>query len=151
MKFLRHLKILELVEKYVIETQEELSDKLRENGFDVTQATVSRDIKELRLVKILTQDGRYRYAASAKEADTNLSAKFRVIFKESVQSVDYANNIMCIRTLPGMGAAAASGIDAMQWSDFVGSIAGDDTVFVLLKSEEAAIRLTAEFNKMLKQ
>lgn len=150
MKFLRHLKILELVEKNIIETQEELSDRLRANGFEVTQATVSRDIKELRLVKILTQDGHYRYAASTKEADSNLSSKFRIIFKESVTSVDYANNIVCIKTLPGMGQAAASGVDSMSPSECVGCIAGDDTIFVLMKSQEAAIELTEEFNKMMK-
>jgi transcriptional regulator of arginine metabolism len=150
LKFLRHLKIMELVDKNVIETQEDLSDLLRENGFDVTQATVSRDIKELRLVKILTQDGKYRYASSAKETDNNLSSKFRIIFKESVTAVDYAKNMVCVKTLPGMGQAAASGIDSMHLEEFVGSIAGDDTIFVMMKTDEAAVNLTEELNKMLK-
>lgn len=150
MKFQRQLKVLELIEQNEIETQEELSERLREKGFDVTQATVSRDIKELRLIKILTDEGRYKYASGARESSGNVSSKFRIIFRESVLSVDWANNIVSVKTLPGMAHAAAMAIDAMSWSDFVGSLAGDDTIFVLMRSEQAAVNLSQELNKMLK-
>ncbi len=150
MKFQRQLKILELIEKFSMETQEELSDKLRENGFAVTQATVSRDIKELRLIKVLTEEGRYRYAVSSKGSAASVSSKFRIIFKESVVSVDCAGNIVCVRTLAGMAHAAASAVDAMSLTDFVGCLAGDDTIFILLRSESSAVVIAQELNKMLK-
>jgi transcriptional regulator of arginine metabolism len=150
MKFQRQLKILELIEKNPIETQDELSERLKSSGFDVTQATVSRDIKELRLVKILTESGRYRYAASTKETLSNISSKFRIIFKESVISVVCANNIVVIKTLAGMAHAAASAVDTMSWSDVIGSLAGDDTIFIIVRDEEGAVNLTEELNKMLR-
>lgn len=150
MKFQRQLKILEIIEQYSVETQEELSEKLREKGFDVTQATVSRDIKELRLVKILSDNGVYKYAPSSHETLPNISTKFRIIFKESVVSVDCANNIVSVKTLPGMAHAAAMAIDALSWQDFVGSLAGDDTIFVLMRNEKAALDLHGELRKMLR-
>lgn len=150
MKFQRQLKILELIEQYPIETQEELSDKLKESGFDVTQATVSRDVKELRLIKTLTENGTYRYASSTKEATASISSKFRVIFKESVVSVDCANNMIVVKTLAGMAQAAAASVDAMNWSEVVGTLAGDDTIFIVLRSADSAGTLTEQLNKMLK-
>ena len=150
MKFQRQFKILELIEKNEIETQEDLLGKLRENGYDVTQATVSRDIKELRLVKILTEAGTYKYASSTKETVADSSSKFRIIFKESVVKVDCAGYIAVVKTLSGMAQAAAASIDAMSWSEVVGTLAGDDTIFVLLRNSDAAINFTSELNKMLK-
>ncbi len=151
MKFQRQLKILELIEKECIETQEELSERLKQTiGVDVTQATVSRDIKELRLVKVLNEDGTYHYTSSAKEGSANISSKFRIIFKESVIGVQYANNIIVVKTLAGMAQAAAAAIDGMNWPEIVGSLAGDDTIFLVLMNEATAASLTEELSKMLK-
>ncbi len=151
MKFQRQLKILELIEKECIETQEELSERLKQTiGVDVTQATVSRDIKELRLVKVLNEDGTYHYTSSAKEGSANISSKFRIIFKESVIGVQYANNIIVDKTLAGMAQAAAAAIDGMNWPEIVGSLAGDDTIFLVLMNEATAASLTEELSKMLK-
>ena len=147
MKYLRQAKLLELIAKQRIETQEELTDELGKAGFRVTQATVSRDIKELRLVKIQGADGVSRYAESAQESDT--SPKYRNILKEAVLSVDFAGNIAVVKCFSGMGMAAATAIDAMEGSDVVGSIAGDDTILVVMRSEELAGKFTRELSKML--
>jgi len=150
MKFQRQLKILELIEKSPIETQEELSEKLKNLGFDVTQATVSRDIKELRLVKTLSSDGKYRYTSANKETAADVLTKFRIIFKESVLKVDYASNIVVIKTMSGMAHAAAEAVDNMTALEIVGSLAGDNTIFIVARSDEGALRLAEEFNRMLK-
>ncbi len=149
MKNERHSKILEVIEKNVIETQEELAEKLKENGFDVTQATVSRDIKELRLTKVLDYTGKYKYAA-INATDSNVSAKLRMIFAESVINIDVAVNIIVVKTLSGMAQAAASTIDAMSLKEVVGCIAGDDTIMVIARSENDAKEMTVKFRKMLK-
>ena len=150
MKFQRQLKILELIESQEIETQDDLSEKLREIGFQVTQATVSRDIKELRLTKSLAASGKYRYASAIKEAASEVLSKYRIIFKESVIKVDYAMNIVVIKTMSGMAHAAAEAVDNMATLDIVGSIAGDNTIFAVTRSEESALKLAEELNKMLK-
>ena len=147
MKYLRQAKILELVARQQIETQEELSEHLKLAGFQVTQATVSRDIKELRLVKIQGADGRSRYSESAQEGD--VAPKYRNILREAVLSVDFAGNIVVVKCFSGMGMAAATAIDAMEGSDVVGSIAGDDTILVVMRSEEKAGQFTTELKKML--
>lgn len=147
MKYLRQAKILELVARQQIETQEELSEQLKRAGFQVTQATVSRDIKELRLVKIQGADGRSRYSESAQEGD--VAPKYRNILREAVLSVDFAGNIAVVKCFSGMGMAAATAIDAMEGSDVVGSIAGDDTILVVMRSEEKAGQFTTELKKML--
>ncbi|MDK2798689.1 MAG: transcriptional regulator of arginine metabolism [Clostridiales bacterium] len=149
MKYDRHSKILEIIETNIIETQEELAEKLKENGIDVTQATVSRDIKELRLIKVLAENGKYKYAA-INTPDANISGKLRTIFAESVINIDYALNIIVIKTLSGMAQAAAAAIDAMNWSEIVGSIAGDDTIMVVTRSEKNAYVLAEKFKKMIK-
>ncbi len=137
MKYNRHAKILDIIENNVIETQDDLADKLRELGMDVTQATISRDIKELRLIKVLTPDGKYRY--SAMNSDTgNMNDRLLIIIKEAYVSCDYANNILVIKTLPGMAQAVAATLDALGWSDIVGTIAGDDTVMVVCRAEKIA-------------
>ncbi|HOQ07510.1 MAG TPA: arginine repressor [Clostridiales bacterium] len=148
MKYSRHAKILELIEKYPIETQEELAEKLREHGMDVTQATVSRDIKELRLIKVMSDDGTYRYA-SITRSENNISNKLLTVFTESFVSCDYANNIVVVKTLPGMAQAAASAVDALKWPEIVGTIAGDDTIMIVCRAEKIAEELVSKFNRMI--
>jgi len=147
MKYNRHSKILELIEKYDIETQDELVEKLKEEGMDVTQATISRDIKELRLVKVATGDGRSKYA-SITQSDSDISSKLMRVFAEAFISADYANNIVVVKTLPGMAQAAASTIDSLKWPEIVGTIGGDDTVMIICRAEMIAEKLVERFNKM---
>lgn len=149
MKYNRHAKILELIEKYEIETQEELAEKLKETGMDVTQATVSRDIKELRLVKIMTQDERYRYAPIS-QSDGVITNRLLTIFTESFMSCDYANNIVVVKTLPGMAQASASAVDSLKWPDIIGTIAGDDTIMIVCRAEKIAEELVNKFSRMIK-
>ena len=134
MKFQRHSAIIRLIENESIETQKELSDRLMRAGFDVTQATISRDIKDLRLVKVLDGEGRYRYAVASGDGRDDYSVRFRNIFRESVVHVDYAGNIVVIKTPPGVAMAAAAAIDAMHIGNMVGSIAGDDTIFLVMRT-----------------
>ena len=138
MKFQRQTKILELIEKEPLETQEELSARLREAGFDTTQATVSRDIKELRLIKVMTADGSYRYATAASEQEGGMQTRVRRIFRESVTGVAVAQNMVVIKTLPGLANAAGYAIDAMRDPTVIGTLAGDDTVFCVMRDNEAA-------------
>jgi transcriptional regulator of arginine metabolism len=147
MKYSRHAKILELIEKYQIETQEELAEKLREHGMDVTQATVSRDIKELRLIKVMTDNERYRYAPIS-QSEGSISNKLLTVFTESFVSCDYANNIVVIKTLPGMAQASASALDNLKWPEIVGTIAGDDTIMVVCRAELIAEELVNRLSKM---
>lgn len=149
MKYSRHAKILEIIEKSFIETQEEIAEKLKELGFEVTQATVSRDIKELRLIKVMTEDGRYKYAPFTQSENT-ISNKLLNIFSESFVSSDYANNIVILKTLPGMAQACASAIDSLKWPEIVGTIAGDDTIMIICRAEKIAEDLVNRFNKMAK-
>ena len=145
MKSKRHNKIIEIITRYDIDTQDELIAKLRESGFDVTQATVSRDIRDLKLVKISTKDHRYKYALSPHD-DIHISVKYRNIMRETIINVDYANNFVVLHTYSGMAQAAAAAVDGMGWSEIVGTIAGDDTIFVLMRDNAAAI----EFSERLK-
>lgn len=149
MKYNRHAKILELIDKFNIETQEELAEKLKEQGVDVTQATVSRDIKELRLIKVMSEDGNYKYSSIA-QTESSINNKLLTIFTESFASCDYANNIVIVKTLPGMAQACASAIDSMKWSEIVGTIAGDDTIMIVCRAERIAEELVDKFNKMKK-
>ncbi len=148
MKRKRHALILELIQQYEITTQDELLAKLRENGFEVTQATVSRDIKELRLVKAMSPGGQYRYMASAAQGDEYL-AKFYTIFSGSVISVDYAGNTCVLKCYSGMAQAACAAIDAMHFDGIVGTLAGDDTIFVLCRTPELTQQLKGSLDKML--
>ncbi len=148
MKRKRHALILELIQQYEITTQDELLAKLRENGFEVTQATVSRDIKELRLVKAMSPSGQYRYMASAAQGDEYL-AKFYTIFSGSVISVDYAGNTCVLKCYAGMAQAACAAIDAMHFEGIVGTLAGDDTIFVLCRTSELTQQLKRSLDKML--
>lgn len=149
MKYNRQAKILELIDKNVVETQEELAEKLKEQGMDVTQATVSRDIKELRLIKVMSEDGRYKYA-SISQSDASISNKLLTIFTESYVSSDFGNNIVVVKTLPGMAQASASAIDSLRLSDIVGTIAGDDTIMIVCRAEKTAEELVNKFNRMAK-
>lgn len=146
MKYRRHNKIIEIITEHDIDTQDELISRLSEAGFDVTQATVSRDIRDLKLVKISTPDHRYKYALSPRD-DIHISAKYRNIIRETIIKVDFTNNFVVLRTYSGMAQAAAAAIDGMGWSEIVGTIAGDDTIFVLMRDNTAAI----EFSEKLKQ
>jgi len=144
----RHDAILALINESSIETQQELTVALASVGFEVTQATVSRDIKELRLIKKLNAEGRYVYAPNTSEQSDVVSDKMTLILKESIVSVDYALNTIVIKTLVGMAQGAASVLDAMQFSECLGTIAGDDTIFVTARSEEAAQKLTKKLKNM---
>ncbi len=132
MKGSRHKKIVELVESTDIETQEELADRLRGAGFQVTQATVSRDIKELKLFKVPTRDGRQKYTVLK---DDQLGAKYTRVLKDGFISMDQAQNILVIKTVSGMAMAVAAAIDAMRMDEIVGSIAGDDTIMAAVRTE----------------
>ena len=135
MKKSRHQKIKELVEEYEIETQEELADKLREAGYTVTQATVSRDIRELKLSKISTGDGKQKYTILLHN-DHYLSDKYIRVLKDGFVSMDMAQNILVVKTVSGMAMAGAAAIDAMKMKEIVGSIAGDDTIMMAIRSIE---------------
>ena len=133
MKLERHSKIVELIGKYEIETQEELADRLKKAGFRVTQATVSRDIRELGLYKVVGREGRQKYAA-LKEKKLNLEEKYIRVFKEGCLSMDMAQNILVIKTVSGMAMAVAASLDAIGYSEIVGTIAGDDTIMCAVRS-----------------
>lgn len=142
--------ILEIIEKYDLSTQDELLQKLRENGFDATQATVSRDIKELRLVKTMSAGGQYKYAVTKTESDELLS-KFRSIFSQSVVSADYAGNTIVIRCYNGMAQAACAAFDSMQWDGLVGTLAGDDTIFALCRNESYASQMKDSIKRLIEK
>ena len=135
MKAERHAQILNIIAQEPIETQEELAEALRRNNINVTQATVSRDIKELRLVKVLSEEGTYRYA-SVSPADKVVTERFIRMFSDSVTSVQCANNLIVIKTLSGTANAAAGIIDSLNHPDILGCIAGDDTILVIARSNE---------------
>ena len=149
MKSQRQAKILEIIANTDIETQEQLLAALQTEGFRTTQATISRDIKELRIVKELTALGTYRYAASAQDATDTFSAKLNTIFKQCVTSFDHAQNIIVIKTLPGLGSAAGSAIDAMHMSVVVGTLAGDDTALIIMRDNTSAAAFCAEIKKLV--
>lgn len=147
MKYSRHAKILELIEKYPIETQEELADKLKEMGMDVTQATISRDIKELKLIKVLDSNGIYKYA-TVSNTEGPITNRLLTIFAESFTSCDYANNIVVVKTLPGMAQASASALDSLKWPEIVGTIAGDDTIMIVCRAEKMAEELVEKLSRL---
>lgn len=150
MKNARHAKILELIQQHPIDRQEELLVQLRAHGYDVTQATVSRDIRELRLVKTATGEGGYRYIASAGAAKTaHTPNRFETIFRESVLRVDYAGHIVLVKCYTGMANAACEVFDAMVWNDVVGTLSGDDTFLVIMRTEEAAANICGELAKYI--
>ena len=149
MKTQRQAKIMEIISTKDIETQEQLLLALQEAGYNSTQATISRDIKELRIVKELTSFGTYRYTTSSTEGSHTFSARLNTIFRECITKFDYAQNILVIHTLPGLASAAASAIDAMSLSVVLGTLAGDDTVFVVMRDDNAAAAFCGEIKSLL--
>jgi transcriptional regulator of arginine metabolism len=145
----RQSKILEIVSTRDVETQEQLLQELQDAGFYCTQATVSRDIRELRIVKELTGSGTYRYSGSAKEVKGTFSSRLNTIFRECVTGFDYAQNLVVIHTLPGLASAAGSAVDAMGMSFVLGTLAGDDTVMIVMKDTNAAAAFCGEIRKLL--
>ncbi len=149
MKQKRQNAILQIIDEMYIRTQEELSEALMGRGFDVTQATVSRDIKELRLVKKQTAGGS-RYTAPAKETFGESVGRVHSIFQSAVKTVEYAMHTIVIHTLAGMADAAAITLESMEWPEILGTIAGDDTVLVILRDAETAKAIAARLSDMLK-
>ena len=141
MKVKRQSKILELIRENDIETQEMLADLLNKAGFNVTQATVSRDIRELKLTKATMQSGKQKYVATAKESSF-VTERLNRVFRDGIVSIDYAQNIVVIKTLIGMAMAVAAALDSMENSEIMGTIAGDDTIFCVVKNELRAVKLT---------
>ena len=150
MKRNRHDKIIELVQKYDIETQEELANKLREAGYQVTQATVSRDIRQMRLTKIAGRDGKQKYFAMSNE-DGYLGDKYSRVLKEGFISIDAAMNMLVIKTVSGMAMAVAAAIDDMKMSEIVGSIAGDDTIMSATRSPEDAQKVMEKIQGVIEK
>jgi transcriptional regulator of arginine metabolism len=149
MKANRQKKILEIVNRYNIETQDDLIDRLALEGFSVTQATASRDIRELQLTKVLTGKGTYRYVAPKKE-DMTGGVKFNAALVDSITSVEYAQNIVVIKTYPGLANAVAMGIDNLSIAEVLGSVAGDDTIFVATVNEGSAKHFSERIHIMMK-
>lgn len=148
MKSQRQAKIIEIISTRNVETQEQLLSALQQEGFRGTQATISRDIKELRIVKELTSMGTYRYTTSTNEVAGSFTSRLNTIFKECVVSFDYAQNIIVIHTLPGLAAAAGSAVDAMNLSAVLGTLAGDDTVMVVMRDANAAAAFCGEIRNL---
>ena len=149
MKSQRQAKIIEIISNRNVETQEQLLTLLQDEGFRATQATISRDIKELRIVKELTSLGAYRYTVANSEVPSTFSTRLNTIFRECVTSFDYAQNIIIIRTLPGLASAAGSAVDAMNLSMVVGSLAGDDTVMIVMRDNNSAAAFCGEIKNLI--
>ena len=149
MKSKRHAKILELIAEFEIDTQEELLNKLNGKGFKVTQATVSRDIRELRLVKVQAASG-YKYSLGSSKENMDMSFKFHTVFSESVLNVDSAENLVVIKCYSGMANAACAALDSVTWKGLVGTIAGDDTVLCVMNDKGMAVKFTGQLRKLLK-
>lgn len=148
MKVNRHAKIVELVNKFDIETQEELADRLREEGFQITQATISRDIRDLKLTKVQSETGRQKYVVM-KATENVLRDKYIRIMKDGFISMDMAMNILVIKTVSGMAMAVGAAIDEMHWKEIVGCIAGDDTIMCAIRSVEDTIIVMDKIRKLV--
>ena len=149
MKSQRQAKIMEIIANRNVETQEQLQKELLEAGFRCTQATISRDIKDLHIVKELTSFGTYRYTAAVEEMPGTFSGRLNTIFRECITKFDYAQNMVVIHTLPGLASAAASAIDSMNMSVVMGTIAGDDTVFIVMRDSNSAATFCGEIKNLL--
>ncbi|OPJ56953.1 arginine repressor [Alkalithermobacter paradoxus] len=148
MKLIRQAKVLEIIKNKEIETQDELAEELIRLGFTVTQATVSRDIKELKLVKVLSSSGKYKYAHLKKDSK-NLSDILIKLIKEVLISVDFSENIICLKTISGSAQIVASTIDSLEIEEVIGTIGGVDTVFILLRSKDDINKMMDKFRKLL--
>ena len=144
----RQLRLLEIINKTNIETQTDLADALREEGFDVTQATVSRDIKELGLIKVMTPQKTYKYAQPASKENQS-SGRLLNLFRESVINIDSAQNIVVVKTLSGTANSACSLIDKMNLSEIIGSVAGDDTIILIVKDEKYVEAIVDKLNSLM--
>ena len=149
MKLDRQAMILEIIAQENIETQEQLLTRLQARGLRCTQDTISRDIKQLHLVKEPAGQGVYKYAVSGNRTTLNVAAKLRTIFRECIVSIDYAQNIVVVKTMPGLANGACSALDNMDMNDIVGSLAGDDTALLVMRNTEAAELLCQEIKDML--
>ncbi|MBR0143216.1 MAG: arginine repressor [Clostridia bacterium] len=150
MKFKRHNTILRLISENDVETQQQLAELLVAEGFPATQATVSRDIKELNIIKVHDHDEHYKYAVAKTEGQSSDTTKLHTIFRESVISIDYAVNTVVIRTLTGTASAAAAAIDSMHLPNIVGTLAGDDTIFIVMRSQVKAQDFCTDMRNFLK-
>jgi len=148
MKTSRHAKILEMIQRYDIETQEDLSARLEQEGYHVTQATVSRDIRELKLTKVSLNSGKQKYI-SLNESTEDMKEKYTRVFKEAFISMDMAQNILIIKTVSGMAMAVAAALDNMDCNEIVGSIAGDDTIMCAVRTLDETIVLMGKLRKLL--
>ena len=148
MKSARHNLILEIIETMDIETQEELAEELKRRGVRVTQATVSRDIKELRLLKVLSENGGYKYA-TVERAEKGMNDRFARILAESIVNIESVNNLVVINTLSASANAAGEAIDSMKWSEVLGTIAGDNTLLIIARSDEAVSTLVDRLRALL--
>lgn len=147
MKYSRQSKILEIITGKDIETQDELAEELNKAGYKVTQATVSRDIKEMRLIKVLTKEGKYKYASS-NEKEGSVNDRFLKIYQDSVTSIDTTGNLIIIKTIVGAANAASVAIDALNIKSVVGCIAGDDTIFLAIREGEDMQALIERFKEL---
>lgn len=150
MKVNRHAKIVELINKYQIETQDELAEYLNGAGFKVTQATVSRDIRDLKLTKVPAENGRQKYAV-LQSAQNGMTEKYVRILRDGFSSMDMAQNILVLKTVSGMAMAVAAALDAMNWNEIVGCIAGDDTIMCAVRTVDDTILLMEKIKKLLEQ
>ena len=148
MKAERHAKILDLINQFDIDTQDELADRLNQSGYKVTQATVSRDIRDLKLTKIPTEDGKQRYTVHLKTG-TSMNDKYIRVLKDGFASMDMAQNILVIRTVSGMAMAVAMAIDSLQFPEVVGTIAGDDTIMCAIRTTEDTVKVMDKISKMV--
>jgi transcriptional regulator of arginine metabolism len=148
MKIARHAKIIDLINRYNVETQEELADYLNKEGFRVTQATVSRDIRELKLTKIALNDGKQKYTVM-QEHGSNMNEKYLRILKDGYVSMDMAQNILVVKTVSGMAMAVAAAIDAMKWPEVAGCIAGDDTIMCANRSVDDTLITMEKIRKIV--
>ncbi len=149
MKSVRQVAILDIIEKQCIETQEELAEALRARGIQVTQATVSRDIKELRLLKVLSADGSYKYA-TADKAENGMNDRFIRMLAESLLSVAASGNLVVVKTLSGSANMAAEALDSMHWPEILGSLAGDNTILLVVRAGEEAPAVVARIKDLMK-
>lgn len=150
MKVTRHAKILEIISSRNIETQEDLADQLKQSGMNVTQATVSRDIKELKLIKVLSDSGKYKYA-TINHTESFLSNKLISIFAQTVLQVENVDKFIVIRTMTGSASAAAEALDSLNFDGTVGTIAGDNTIFVIARTTQKAEEITQKMRKLIKE
>lgn len=149
MKKTRHQKILELINERPINTQDELLDELKKSGFDVTQSTISRDMRGMRIVKALDGDGNYRYTSTESYGAGESMVHFPDIFISSAIAIDYAINNVIIKCHSGMASGACAALDSMNWPSIVGTLAGDDTILIITRTEEAAKELAGSLNEMI--